>query len=302
MIEKNSVNDLATFAFAQNPIAMLVLDEHATILQLNYAFNQLTGYNEIDCIGKNISFFESDRNETSLYDTIIHTVQDKRGSSQDKTLEMYLLCKNDVHLLVRKNSKYIISDDKQYIILTFEDMTEEKKVLEYYQYLATHDSLTGLANRFLLEDEFKKAQDKATKSHRKMALLLWDVNEFKHCNDKYGHDFGDTVLTVVANTLEELHRPDDTIARYGGDEFVVILEDIVDSDQLAHVITRIKDSFPVTIMHGEKVCQVHMSVGSACFPDDGNDFNTLIQVADEEMYKDKKNFYDSDQSFHSKEK
>lgn len=298
MTEKYLANDLAAFAFMQNPIAMLVLDQNATILNINYAFNQLTGYNEIDCIGKSISFLKSNRNETSLYDmsgrNIMYSEQDKRKSVQDKTLEMYLLCKNDVHLLVRKNSKHIISDDKQYTILTFEDITEEKKALEYYQYLATHDSLTGLANRVLLEDKFKKAQDRATKSHRKMAILLWDINGFKHCNDKYGHEFGDTVLTVVANTLEELHRPDDTIARYGGDEFVVILEDIEHSDQVAHVIARIKDSLPVTIMHGDKVCQINMSVGSACFPENGNDFNTLVQVADEEMYKDKKHFYNID--------
>jgi len=286
MKEKNAVNSFADFTFTQNPIAMLVLDENATILHINYAFNQLTGYNEIDCLGKCISFLESNQNKTSWYDMCdSNTIQ----SLEDKNLEMYLLCKNDVHLLIRNNRKHIISDDKQYTILTFEDITEEKRILEYYRHLATHDSLTGLANRTLLEDNFKKAHDRATKSYQKIALLLCDVNEFKHCNDKYGHDFGDTVLTVVANTLEELLRPNDTIARYGGDEFVLILEYIDHSDQIAHIMTRIKADFPVSIIDGETVCQISISTGGACFPDDGNYFDALIQVADQNMYKYKQN-------------
>ncbi len=288
MIEKDLDNDLAILAFIQNPIAMLILDENAIIIKTNLAFNELTGYQEIDLLGKHISFFESNRNETSLYDAhcknTIHS-EDNNG------LVMYVLCKNDAHLLICNNRQSIIKHGKKYTIFTFKDITEQKRILEHYQYLATHDTLTGLANRVLLDDEFKKAQSRAARSHQKMALLLCDINEFKHCNDKYGHDFGDTVLKVVAQTLDNLLRVNDTVARYGGDEFVLILEDMAQSNQIAQIETTIKSSFPITVIKDEQICQVNISIGSACFPDDGTEFNQLIQVADQNMYREKKRFY-----------
>jgi diguanylate cyclase (GGDEF)-like protein len=127
-----------------------------------------------------------------------------------------------------------------------------------------------------------------------MALLICDINEFKQCNDSYGHDFGDTVLKVVAKTLEELLRTNDTVARYGGDEFVLILEDIGHSDQISKIVMTIKAAFPMTIIQDEQACKIDMSIGSACFPDNGNNFNEIIQIADQNMYQEKKYFYSLD--------
>lgn len=288
MIEKRLSNDLAAFAFTQSPIAMMILDEHATVLNINCTFEQLTGYNEIDCLGKTISFFDSDKNLTPLDEICI---EKKIHAKDENHFETYIRSKNGEHVLVRTQLKIIIYEDKRYLVCTLQDIEEEKRMLEHYRHLAMHDALTGLANRLLLEDRFEMAEHRATRHQQKMALLLCDINGFKAYNDQYGHDFGDEVLRSVAKRLESLLRRNDIVCRYGGDEFVLILEDITHGESIAQIVTTIKDAFPITVTYGDKSSQVSMSIGSACYPQDGRTFHQLIQVADQKMYQAKNSFY-----------
>lgn len=289
--KKGLVDDIASLAFTQNPIAMLVLDENNTILKTNLALNTLTKYDEIDLLGKHISFFEFIQDE-SLVDDISY--KNTMQSEQDNSCDIYLRCNHNEHILVRQNSKNIMSESKQYTILTFEDMTEQKRILEHYQHLSTHDPLTGLANRVLLHDNFKNAQYRAIRNHQKMALLVCDINEFKQFNDSHGHELGDSVLKLVAKTLKEVLRANDTVARYGGDEFVLILGEIDNINQINQIIAKIKAVFPISCINGDENYKINMSIGSAYFPDEGYSFNELIQIADENMYQEKKSFYSSD--------
>jgi len=288
MIDENLVNDITALAFMQNPIPMLILDENCTILKTNLALNELTEYDEIDLVGKHISFFEFTQNET-LLDEISY--KDTTLSEHDNNSEIYIRCKYNTHLLVRKNSKNIMSDSKQYTIITFEDITELNRILEHYQHLSTHDPLTGLANRVLLHENFTRAQHSAIRNDQKMALLVCDINEFKQFNDNHGHDLGDNILKLVAKTLKKLLRANDTIVRYGGDEFVLILENIDNNEQVVKVIAKIKAAFPISYSNDEENYEINMSIGSACFPDEGYSFNELIKIADKNMYKEKKSFY-----------
>lgn len=289
--EKKSLdNDLSALIFSQNPIATLILDENANILHLNLAFIELSGYSESELLGEHLSFFTSNKNGHLTHDVCF---RNSTQSNEKVSCEMYVPCKDGKHIFIRKNSQSIISQGNQYFIFTFEDITEQQRVLEHYRHLSIHDPLTGLPNRNYLQDNFKKAEDRAIRSEQKIALIICDINEFKHFNDNYGHDFGDSVLKTVAKTLEKLLRSADTVARYGGDEFVLILEDLAQCDQMVHIVNKIKSAFPATIMNGDEACQIKMSIGSACFPDDGINFNDLIQVADKSMYQEKKHFYDS---------
>ena len=291
MIEKYLTKDLAAFAFMQNPIAMLILDENATLLHINCAFEELTGYNEIDCLGKSISFFDSTKDLISLSELCLQ----ETTMTKDRTyFEIYIRHKNGEDILVRKHVKTMIHDDTKYTVCTFEDIMEEKRMFEHYQHLAMHDSLTGLANRVLLEDRFEIAEYRADRHQKKMALLLCDINGFKTYNDKYGHDFGDEILRKVARRLEELLRRNDIVCRYGGDEFVLVLEDIEYSDTIAQIVMTIKAAFPITVMHGHEACEISMSIGSACYPVDGKTFHQLIRVADQNMYQEKNRFYNED--------
>ena len=280
--EESSANDIEALAFTENPMAMLILDENATILKANQAFKKLTKYNDIELLGEHISLLESNKNGHSLYDSCY---------MHYNSCEIYILCKSDVHLCVYKNSKHILNHGKQYCILTLQDITEQKRILEHYQHLSTHDSLTGLANRTLLHDNFKEAQKRAIKNDQKILLLLCDINGLKQLNDSYGHDFGDETLKVVAKILEKLLCANDTVSRYGGDEFVLILEDITRSNQISQIVDKIRSAFPVSIMNGEQACQINMSIGSAFFPNEGSNFDQLIKIADQNMYQEKKHFY-----------
>lgn len=291
MTEKQLSNDLATLVFTQNPIAMLILDANGTILKTNLALNALTQYDETDLIGKHISFFEFTQNDALLDEM---SYKNTMLSGQDKNDEIYIRCKHNKHLLIRKNSNNVMSESKkQYTILTFEDITEQNRILEHYQHLSTHDPLTGLANRVLLHENFTRAQYSAIRNHQKMALLVCDINGFKQFNDTHGHDLGDSVLKLVAKTLKKLLRANDTITRYGGDEFVLIVENIDNVDQITQVVAKIKAAFPISSMNGEENYKINMSIGSACFPDEGYRFNELIEIADHNMYQEKKEFYRS---------
>ena len=288
MIEKRSTDELVAFAFMQNPIAMLILDENATIISINCTFEQLTGYNEIDSLGKSISLLNSNKNRVPLREQCLREMPHLNDKSN---FEIYIRSKSNKDLLVRKHLKTIIYEDKKYIICTLENIMEEKKMLEHYQHLAMHDPLTGLANRALLEDRFEMAEHRATRHQKKMALLLCDINGFKTYNDRFGHDFGDEVLRRVAKRLESLLRRNDIVCRYGGDEFVLILEDIAYSETIAQIVIAIKAAFPIIVMHGSEACEITMSIGTAAYPEDGRTFHQLIRVADKNMYEEKSRFY-----------
>lgn len=291
--KKVPINDITALAFTQNPIPTLILDENSTIIKTNFALDKLLGYNENDLIGRDISILASERNEPSFYTKCYRNMMQ---SKDNDGCEMYVLCSNDAHLLVRKNSANITSNSKQHYILTFENIMEHRRILDHYRYLATHDVLTGLANRVLLHENFKKAQKVAIRSSQKMALLVCDINGFKQFNDRYGHELGDGALKAVAKTLEKVLCTNDTVSRYGGDEFVLILDDITDSNQIIDIVTKIKAAFPITRINDEEEYEINMSIGCAYFPDDGYSFNQLMKVADQNMYQDKNDFYNSDKT------
>jgi len=140
------------------------------------------------------------------------------------------------------------------------------------------------------------AELRAVRHRQKMALLICDINGFKEYNDRYGHEFGDKVLKKVSKKLEELLRRNDIVSRYGGDEFVLILEDISHSETISKIVAAIKTAFPITVMNNDKPCLISMSIGSACYPSDGRNFSELIQIADRNMYKEKNNFYGGDRN------
>lgn len=150
---------------------------------------------------------------------------------------------------------------------------------------AYSDALTGLANRLLLADRFEITASRSKRQSSPFALLMIDLNAFKAVNDNYGHAAGDQVLVTVAKRLMETVRASDTVARVGGDEFVLLIESFKNSDELVHLGRKLVSSIsqPIAIGNGVNV-QVGASVGFALWPKNGASMEDLLNVADQGMY------------------
>lgn len=160
-----------------------------------------------------------------------------------------------------------------------------KKAEEQIRNLAHFDKLTGLVNRNLFQDRVTQSLTMAKRVKKKVALLYIDLDRFKPINDTFGHEVGDTVLQEVARRLMASVRKSDTVARIGGDEFVVILQNIQDKHEAAPVARKILSAIqhPFMVRGGEH--SVGASIGISCFPDDGENMDTLLKKADAAMYR-----------------
>jgi diguanylate cyclase (GGDEF)-like protein len=152
------------------------------------------------------------------------------------------------------------------------------------QYLATHDELTGLPNRVTFHQLFEQSIKSAQRYGSKCALLFIDLDRFKVINDSLGHAAGDTLLVEVANRLRACVRESDLVARFGGDEFVIVLNGISDREQIAVVARKILTALPPPIVLAGHECRTTGSIGIAVFPENGSDVQTLTKNADMAMY------------------
>ncbi len=160
---------------------------------------------------------------------------------------------------------------------------------ERFRHLAHHDPLTGLPNRSLLQDQFSQALGRARRSNTNLAILFIDLDRFKTINDSLGHGVGDELLREVAERIRVTVREVDTVARMGGDEFVVLLTDLGDPADAARVAQHILLSLAkVTFIDGHPL-HITPSIGISLFPDDGKDFDELLKHADAAMYLAKEN-------------
>ncbi|WP_419710911.1 diguanylate cyclase domain-containing protein [Pseudomonas sp. NFX224] len=172
------------------------------------------------------------------------------------------------------------------------DITEEKASASYLRHLAHFDPLTGLPNRLVLEERLSEALERARVSATRVALVFVDLNGFKAINDHYGHAAGDRVLITTATRLKKILRATDTVARIGGDEFVVILQDLPPGgslqDEARSICQKIfvELSPPMTI--GSDQRHIGTSLGVAVFPDHAPSMDRLIHIADLAMYEAKR--------------
>ncbi len=164
-------------------------------------------------------------------------------------------------------------------------LSENEKRLHH---LAHHDTLTGLPNRLLFEDRLKHAISKARRNHRQIALFFLDLDHFKQINDNLGHDSGDQLLKNVAKRLRNSVREADTVARMGGDEFLILLEDIDSIELIETTAQRISSALNHQLCKDDFCQEISSSIGIALFPEDASTAKDLMKAADEAMYRAKK--------------
>ena len=166
------------------------------------------------------------------------------------------------------------------------EVAKRRKTEEQLKYLASYDALTGVANRALLKTQLEKMLAAAQRNNDLLGILFIDVDNFKQINDKYGHNIGDAVLVELALTLQDSVRQSDLVGRWGGDEFIAVLPQYHSQQDIENVAQRILDqtSQPQEALNNEKVL---ISIGIALYPDQGQNAETLIDIADANMYKAK---------------
>jgi diguanylate cyclase (GGDEF)-like protein len=164
-------------------------------------------------------------------------------------------------------------------------VTERVESEEQIREMAFYDQLTGLPNRFLLKDRIQQAIASASRNGKKAGIMFIDLDRFKEINDLCGHDVGDEVLKEEANEIALCLRKNDTLSRFGGDEFVAVLQDIDSPREAETIAVRIIEMQAFLLSIDNNELKVSSSIGISLFPDDGADSETLLKHADIAMYR-----------------
>lgn len=280
---KNSERGLriAASVFDRSHEAIMITDRNNHILDINPSFSRITGYAREEVLGLNPSILSSGRHSKAYYQSLWHSVEETdhwRGEiwNRRKSGEEYveLLSVSRVH---------VGEPGQFYHVAVFTDITELKNHAKELDRAANYDGLTGLPNRQLLEERLRSARMHADRQHRSLAVCYLDLDGFKSINDRLGASAGDVALKALAERLTGTLRSGDTVARVGGDEFVLLL--LGDGHKAVYRRLLAAISEPITL--GGTPISLTASLGITHYPDDNADAEGLIRHADQAMYSAK---------------
>ncbi|HQS67966.1 MAG TPA: sensor domain-containing diguanylate cyclase [Sulfuricurvum sp.] len=279
----NSNNRYQTL-FQSSPSALIELDENCNIVGWNTNAQNTFGWSESEVIGQPIlelivPLKDREHVRTALLKAL------KKGKSDSKNFN---ITKKKKEIFCEwHNSR--IDYEHPGILCTARDITELTSHVSTLTHQACHDPLTGVTNRAVMDDRLHHAIDRAQRADSKIVLYFIDLNDFKIINDRYGHEVGDKVLITVAAALRSCLRNSDTISRFGGDEFIIIVEDIEGEEHIESVLNAIEFAIaePIELEDGTSLT-AKASIGMAIYPDDATDADSLIKAADVAMYLRKK--------------
>ena len=280
--------ELRTLAEAVNcsgsPIIITDLEGHIEFV--NAAFSSLTGYSAEEVIGQTPSTLKSAQTEACVYEELWGTILKGdiwRGDlyNRKKNGELYW-----DHLVISPITNK--GGEKTHYVAIRDDITKRKEEEQHHAYLAMHDTLTGLPNRVLFHERMHHALTLAKRNDWQVAVFFIDLNNFKMINTRFLHAAGDRALIEFGRRLQACLRESDTVARLGGDEFACLIEKIPDEKYLDVVAEKLTENLSRLYEVGEEV-SIHFtaSIGISIFPQDGDDCVTLLENADQAMYKAK---------------
>jgi diguanylate cyclase (GGDEF)-like protein/PAS domain S-box-containing protein len=272
-------------AVEQSPVSVFITDTNGSIRYVNPAFCISTGFRQEEVIGRNPRIMSGGETPDEEYAKLWQTIKD--GDVWHGTLHNKR--KDGTRMWVETNIAPIRSTGggiTQFVCIQ-QDITARKEAEERVEFLAHHDTLTGLPNRMMGKERMQWAMAQADRSKSKAALMFLDLDGFKRINDTLGHGTGDSLLKEVAERLLKCMRRTDTIARQGGDEFLLMLSGIRErNDTITPATTLLEHIARPYHIDGHELT-VSGSLGIAIYPEDGQDWETLLHVADTAMYSAK---------------
>lgn len=273
--------------FENSVIGMFQTSEDGHYLAANPALAKLYGYPDPEALMRGLQDIASslyvDPGRREAFKTLIQ----RDGRVRD--FESEVVRRDGTHIWIAENAHAVHAPDGSLLFYegTVEDITERRRHQTELHHQATHDPLTGLPNRQLLADRLNQAIKRAKRDNGHVALAFVDLDNFKVINDSLGHAMGDRLLVEVAGRLRSALRAVDTVARYGGDEFVLIMGDVHDNEGITHLLDRVVSSVQSPLALGGHALQVSCSIGVSVFPEDAPDLDGLLRVADVAMYQAK---------------
>lgn len=282
--ELRSVEDRHGKIVENSADGILTLDDKGQIQTFNRAAGRIFGYAAREVIGREATLLLPGPFELAMREALdLFRKQDDRAlagfrrevEGRRRTGELFP---------VQAALNVMAGNGRVQVVALISDISERKQTEDRIRHIAHHDALTGLPNRYLLTDRLAAAVQSAQRGGRHVGVLMIDLDHFKRINDSLGHQAGDRLLLTVAERLQACVKEGDTVARMGGDEFVVVLPDLAHRDDAERVARRVVDQVSQVFNLGNQELHVTPSVGLCLSPEDGQDPRVLLKNADAAMY------------------
>lgn len=287
--------------------AVVTFDRHGIIRSCNKAIKDIFGYEPDELVGEEIVRLISVLDITYASKDIAVS---RLANVMKQTRQITGIHKNGDEISLHIGISKVIINDKPVYIAVMSDMTDQinaeeslrklneelesrveartselLEANEKLKYLASHDMVTKLPNRALLNEHLNHILASADRLNHKVALLFMDIDGFKQVNDAYGHEVGDFLLKEIGSRISDTLRQSDLVSRIGGDEFIVVLDDVSNDCPLESIAHKLIDVISKPFNIKNHVCKIGVSIGISIYPQDGIDIETLISRADQAMYK-----------------
>jgi diguanylate cyclase (GGDEF)-like protein/PAS domain S-box-containing protein len=287
-------------ALEQAADSVIITNRNGVIEYVNPGFEKTTGYSRDEALGQTPRLMKSGKQGAGFYKKLWDTIL-----AGDVFSEVFVNRRKDGGLYYEEKTISPLKDPAgqvTHFVATGKDVTERMQTQERLQHMAQHDALTELPNRVLFLDRLKQALARARWHKRLVAVLFVDMDRFKTINDTLGHEIGDKLLQALAERFSAGVREGDTVARFGGDEFVILLDDVGSDKDIGAVAQKVLETLaPPFDIDGQSL-YITASIGVSLYPNDGEDSTTLLKNADIAMYRAKElgkntyQFYSADMS------